>query len=135
MVFERKPLPQISLLIVGAEHPNKRGPDRRFEIAICEPGESIELLPEPANPADPQAIAVYSKRGIQIGYVRADQAQLIGGYLSSGRITGVIFQEATLRGCAIRLAFDGEAPALPAKKAKPPSIEQDFWPDYIPPDD
>lgn len=30
-------------------------------------GEPVLLVPEPENPADPQAIAVFNERGVQIG--------------------------------------------------------------------
>lgn len=48
---------QMSLHVVGANHPNADGGNRRFEILLCVPGEPIELIPEPKNPADPNAIA------------------------------------------------------------------------------
>lgn len=65
---------QLSLFVVGAGHPNKRGGDRRFEALLCAPGEPIELVPEPRNPADPNAVAVFSIRGVQIGYLTAERA-------------------------------------------------------------
>jgi hypothetical protein len=57
---------QLSLHVVGVAHLNKKsGSDRRFEILICPPGEGVDLMHEPSNPADPQAVAaaVYSTRG------------------------------------------------------------------------
>lgn len=121
----------ISLAVVGADHPNKRGPTRRFEIALCKPGERVDLIPEPKNPVDPRAIAVYSERGVQIGYIRAERAQLVGSWISNARLTGAIFQEATEYGAAIRVGIDGEAPSLP--DPLPPHREQDpdFWPDPV----
>lgn len=112
-----------SLAIVGADHLNKRGPPRRFEIAMCRPGEPVELRPEPNNPADPRAIAVYSCRGIQLGYVRAERAQMIGSALNR-YVVSAIFQQADPWGCTVRVAFNAE-PELP--DAKDPTIESD-WP-------
>ncbi|WP_313534353.1 HIRAN domain-containing protein [Sphingomonas sp.] len=103
----------LSLAIVGADHPNKRGPTRRFEIAMCIPGEPTELRPEPNNPADPQAVAVYSARGIQIGYLTAERAPWIGSMIRNGREMETIFQAPTPYGAVVRLAFDGKRPALP----------------------
>lgn len=127
---------QLSLIIVGADHPNKDRSNRRSEILWSSPGEEVHLIPEPKNPVDPQAVAVFSARGIQIGYVRSVQAQLIRSYLSRGRITSAIFQDRHQEGAVIRLGLDGGAPVLP--EAPDDSTEQDdgdFWPDYIPPDD
>lgn len=128
---------QLTLAVVGADYPNpKKGFNRRTEILLCVPGEPVDLVPEPKNPADPRAIAVYSARGIQIGYVRAERAQLVGSYLSRGRVTSVIFQEATDYGATIRLGLDGEEPVLPPAQPRAPKPEgSGFWPDYIPPDE
>lgn len=71
-------LPPRSLAIVGAAYPNKRGPGRLFEIHMCSPGEPVTLRKEPRNPADSRAIGVYSARDVQLGYVRAEDAQLSG---------------------------------------------------------
>lgn len=127
-----------SLAVVGVDFPNKvRGPSRRFEIAVCHPGDPIELRPEPKNPADERAIAVYSERGVQMGYLRAEHAYRIGRALQGGHSVTAIFQEATRYGAAIRIAFDGEMPVLPEKAGDIPAFEQepDFYPDEIWPDD
>ena len=131
---------QLSLHVVGANYPNKKGGgDRRFEILLCVPGEQIQLVPEPKNAVDPNAVAVFSARDVQIGYLTADRAPWIGGMLRSGRETQAIFQQATQIGAAIRIAFDGEQPVLPSAAASDSpaasSDSPDFWPDYIPPDD
>lgn len=126
---------QLSLHVVGAAHPNKRGGNRRFEILLCAPGEPVELRPEPKNPADPNAIAVFSARGIQIGYLTAERAPWIGAMLGRGRDVTAVFQQATAAGAAIRVAFDGEAPVLPVAAA--PAAKADdsgFWPDEMPED-
>lgn len=132
---------QLSLAVVGADYPNKRGPARRFEIALCLPGERIDLNPEPNNPADSRAIAVFSERGIQIGYLRAERAQYIG---SAIRRQGVkaIFQSAEKWGATIRVALDGTDPMLPdvndsrASDWPPPgSDDPDWWPDEEWPDE
>lgn len=107
---------QLSLAIVGADHPNKRGPTRRFELAICKPGEPIELRPEPKNKHDENAIAVFSCRGVQLGYVTAERAPWIGRMLSNGREVAAVFQAGSSFGGWARVAFDGEVPTLPASK-------------------
>lgn len=124
------PLPQLSLAVVGADHPNKRGPTRRFELAMCHRGEPVELRPEPKNPADPNAIAVYSCRGIQLGYLTAERAPRIGQIIRQGTEVTPVFQDKTQAGAVIRVAFDGELPTLPEpQKAAEP--EPDWYPDEV----
>lgn len=106
----------LSLAVVGADHPNKRGPGRRFEIALCAPGEAVALRPEPKNPADPRAIAVHSSRGVQIGYLSAERAPLLGRYLSAGCAVEAVFQHATEYGAVIRVGINGASLALSRKK-------------------
>lgn len=128
--------PPLSLAVVGADYPNKRGPGRRFEIALCRPGDPVELRPEPKNPADRNAIAVYSERGVQLGYLTAERAPLIGKYMRDGHDVTAVFQAAVSFGAYIRVAFDGAAPELP--KLDPPAASDDdsgFWPDPIYDDD
>ncbi|TYC93022.1 HIRAN domain-containing protein [Novosphingobium sp. BW1] len=127
---------RLSLAVVGADYPNKTGPSRRFEIALCGPGEPVELRLEPENPADPRAVAVYSDRGVQLGYLTADRAPWIGAMLSRGRVITAIFQEQARYGAVVRVAFDGEAPELPeratvAEESAGVDADQDpgWWPD------
>jgi hypothetical protein len=126
---------ELSLHVVGADHPNRGGGNRRFEILLCAPGEAVALVPEPRNPVDPNAVMVASARGVQIGYLTADRAAWIVGMLRSGREVAAIFQQATPLGAAIRVAFDGAVPMLPKPVVEDRDPEPDFWPDEIPPDD
>lgn len=121
-----------SLAIVGIDYPNRRGPGRRFELEICKPGEPIELRPEPDNQFDEHAIAVFSCRGIQLGYLPSERAVLIGTLWRQGHATDAIFQSLGARVGWIRLAFDGEQPTLPpAPSNEPPPGADGFWPDPI----
>lgn len=106
----------VSLAVVGAPYPNADGSDRRFELALCGPGERVDLRPEPTNKADPRAIAVFSCRGEQIGYLPAERAGWIGGLISSGREWRAVYQARTDFGAWIRLAFDGAEPVLPLQR-------------------
>ena len=128
--------PEFSLAVVGAAHPNADGSDRRFEILLCTPGEPVGLRPEPTNSADPNAIAVFSSRGVQIGYLTAERAPWIGSKLASGIEVRAVFQSKTDYGALIRANLEGEVPKLPrptSSRAMPD--DSGFWPDYIPPDD
>lgn len=131
------PRPALSLAVVGADYPNRRGPGRRFEIEICKPGEPVELRPEPKNPADPRAVAVFSARGVQIGYLTAERCGWVRGMLAEDREIRTVFQRKATYGAVIRAAFDGEEPVLPADTEDPIREDEDtgFWPDWIPPDE
>lgn len=125
----------LSLAVVGVDFDNKSGPTRRFEIAMCRPGEPIDLVPEPKNPADPQAVAVYSARGIQIGYIRAERAPLIRKAMREG-IVQAIFQRRDRWGAVIRAHLDGSDPVLPPAAyglasdwSWPGSEDTGWWPD------
>ena len=134
----------LTLAVVGADYPNARGPTRRFEIALCLPSERIELRPEPRNPKDSLAIAVYSARGVQLGYITAERAPLIHKLTREAGDRAIlpiaVFQERTERGALIRVSFDGSEPELPST---PPGTSESegadphagFYPDWIPPDD
>jgi hypothetical protein len=123
--------PPLSLAVVGADFPNPDNSNRRFEIAMCKPGEEIELRPEPRNKADPNAIAVYSKRGVQIGYLRAERAPLLRRIILSGQEVQCVFQENATYGAVVRAAFDGDTPTIPMQKPSRPQWGGDdtFWAD------
>lgn len=135
-------LQAMSLAVVGAQHPNADGSDRRFEILLCPPGEAIELRPEPTNKHDPLAIAVYSARGVQIGYLSAERCGRIGQLMRLGHEVQAIFQGMSQGGTWIRVAFDGEAPELPSSSLmsardqdhSEPADDQFYpdeeWPDF-----
>jgi hypothetical protein len=125
----------LSLAVVGADHPNKRGPTRRFEIRLCKPGEPIELRPEPKNRADPRAVAVYSERGVQIGYLTAERAPMVGSWIAKKRKLTAVFQERATFGAVIRVGLDGEMPTLPAPRPEHRYQDEDFWPDPVWDDD
>ncbi|MDJ0278452.1 HIRAN domain-containing protein [Sphingomonas sp. 2R-10] len=126
---------ELSLHVVGADHPNRGRGNRRFEILLCLPGEAVALVPEPRNPVDPHAVMVVSVRGVQIGYLTADRAAWIGAMLRGGREVAAVFQQATPMGAAIRVAFDGAVPVLPQAVEAEADPEPEFWPDEVPPED
>lgn len=129
-------LASLSLAVVGADHPNKgKMPARRFEIALCSPGDPIELRPEPENPADEHAIAVYSERGVQLGYIPSQRAPWMGKLIRTGHEPVAIFQEHTDYGAVIRVAFDGEQPELPHVERQRVDEDPPFWPDSEWPDE
>ncbi len=124
---------QVSLAIVGIDYLNKRGPGRRFDLEICVPREPVELRPEPKNPYDEHAIAVFSCRGVQLGYLKSERAVWIGTLARQGHEIRAIFQGMTSTAGWIRVAFDGTDPVLPV--ARPAVEETEFYPDEVWPDE
>ena len=126
---------ELSIAVVGVRYDNLDGSSRSSEIARCEEGEEIELRSEPENPADHNAIAVFSARGIQIGYVPADRARLIHRLISEGTKLRAIFQDYARWGAVIRVRFDGQTPTIPyPHEADRSDADTDFWPDEFPPE-
>jgi len=120
---------QLSLAIVGIGYPNKRGPTRRFELALCTPGEPIELRPEPHNQHDEHAIAVFSCRGVQLGYLNSDRAVWIGTLIRRDVEVKVIFGALAETVAYCRVAFNGEEPTLTGVAHRASLEEGQFWPD------
>ncbi|HEX8413787.1 MAG TPA: HIRAN domain-containing protein [Sphingomicrobium sp.] len=110
---------ELTLAIVGVDFPNADGSNRRSEALMTLPGEPVELVPEPKNKHDSNAIAVISPRGVQLGYVNAERAPYIGGRMSRGEDVVAIFQGIDGRLAFIRVRFGGEAPTLPPQPEKP----------------
>jgi len=132
--------PDMTLSVVGGIHPNADGSNRLFEIALCAPGETVQLILEPKNKHDPSAVAVFSVRGIQIGYLSAERCGWIGSKIGLGEDIRALFQAPAKGGALIRVGFAGVDPALPSplrEKAggRPPDWDDSFYPDEIWPDD
>lgn len=131
--------PDMSLAVVGGLHPNKDRSNRLFEIALCVPGEPVQLLREPRNPVDPSAVAVISARGTQLGYLSAERCGWIGARMALGEEIVAIFQRAERGAAVIRVSFGGEPPSLPPAPlapALPPVADGvDFYPDVFPDED
>lgn len=122
---------ELSLAVVGLAFPNDDASrsNRRFEAALCAPGDPVTLVAEPHNPHDCFAIAVFSERGIQLGYVTAERAPWISSLLTSG--CEAVFQSIDEHTAIIRARFGGGAPTLPQLLRSPkdrPDI--DFQPDW-----
>ena len=125
----------LSVRIVGADYPNSDKSNRRFELMLCEPGDLLELRPEPKNPADENAIAVFSVRGIQIGYIASDRAAWLTACMHRGSQLAAAFQARAPWGAVARIGIDGDSLDLPPDDIEPPP--EDDWEHrhFIPPDD
>lgn len=85
-------------------------------------------------------MAVYSTRGVQLGYVTAERAPWIGKLIREGREVTALFQGLASFGGWARVAFDGEVPVLPpagealvGRARLPDDADEDdgFWPDPV----
>ncbi len=56
---------------------------------MCAPGDLVELRLEPKNTFDENAVAGWSDRGKQLGYVSAERAPLIGKRMKEDDATAV----------------------------------------------
>lgn len=128
------PITALTLAVVGAKYPNKRGVSRAFELALIRPGEPVKLLPEPKNKVDRRAIMVLSERDVQIGYVTAERAPWIGRKLSQGVEIKAVFQEPTEYGALIRVSLDTNDPDLPPARELA-AMTGTFYPDEVYPDE
>ena len=70
-----------------------------------------------------------------MGYLSAERCARIGALIRAGREVHAIFQDKADIGAWIRVAFDGEEPALPAQRTADADEEPDFYPDEVWPDD
>lgn len=123
---------QITLPIVGIQFPNKSGPTRRFVVELQQPGDEIILELEPDNPADKNAVGVFSIEGAQMGYLPAERAPYVGMMMRRGEVKA-IFQGRGGRGAFLRIAFD-EDPVLPPAQEVTSEADPDWWPDEVWPD-
>jgi len=145
------PIDELSIACVGARfaNPRRKGQptgNREMEIMFAKRGDPVELRPEPENKADEAAIAVYSKGGVQIGYISADRTMLLHRAWGEARDVHALFQQRTPWGAWIRIGFDREPTMPPEAEPLPvaPAQVADFYPDndpgfdgvdFIPPDD
>ena len=129
---------ELTTSIVGIDFPNtdKSRSNRRMEILLCAPGDRVTLRREPKNPHDPNAVGVWSERDIQMGYISAERAPLIGQRMQADE-TVAVFQAMHGGGAYIRIRFGGGDPTLPppvadaGRRAAPPAPDRSdgFYPD------
>lgn len=72
---------QYLLIATGERFRNADGRTRQEELALCRPGERVELRREPHNTHDRMAVALFSIRGSQLGYLNREHAAWIGALI------------------------------------------------------
>ncbi|WP_132910254.1 HIRAN domain-containing protein [Sphingomonas sp. BK235] len=130
---------ELTLAVVGIDYPNadRSRTNRRSELLLLDEGADIELRPEPKNPHDPHAVAVFSSSGIQVGYLTAERAPWIGAKIRDGEEISAIFQGLESAAAFIRIRIGGGRPSLPGQSAVEAAssqpAEDGFWPDETAP--
>ncbi len=98
---------------------------------LLAPGAPMALVPEPRNPVDPQAVAVFSPSGLQVGYLSAERAPWIGARIRAGDEVVAIMQGVVGGAGYLRVRIGGGAPTLPVARERDDEEagEMEFWPD------
>ncbi|WP_363321462.1 HIRAN domain-containing protein [Novosphingobium sp.] len=69
----------------GEGQVNGDGSHRQAILKSCLPGMSVDLVREPNNPYDPNAIAAHVN-GMCIGYIAREDAEALVGHMELGRV-------------------------------------------------
>ncbi|OMJ31782.1 hypothetical protein BSZ14_11805 [Sphingomonas sp. Sph1(2015)] len=123
---------ELTLAVVGIDFPNqdKARSNRRFELLASAIGDPVSLCPEPRNRHDPHAIAVFSARDVQVGYLSAERAPLIGARMRRGEEVQAVYQGLKGSVAYIRVRFGGDMPTVPrAAEPLPERGEDDVFAD------
>lgn len=63
--------------VTGVTYKNDDGSSRQTILGKCSNGETVDLIREPNNPHDRNAVKVCRKSGEQLGYVARDSAEMV----------------------------------------------------------
>jgi hypothetical protein len=96
--------------VAGMSYPNRDGTSRAEIVQRCVIGEQVQLIPEPKNPYDPNAVMVCRKTGEQIGYLPRQCAAEIAAECSLQRLHWALVDS---------IGVGGEEVELPSGKSKP----------------
>jgi hypothetical protein len=85
-------LKDLSFKIVGVTFPNSNGSSRQEIISKINLLSTVELVREPHNEYDPNAIAVYVE-GEQVGFLSSEEAVSMASLMDSGTDFHVIVED------------------------------------------
>jgi hypothetical protein len=74
--------------VVGVVYTNKDGGCRQSAVADLREGDRLDLMPDPGNKADPNAVAVLAEGQI-IGYVPRERCRSLLAQLQAGEVFSV----------------------------------------------
>jgi len=83
------------------------------EVSRCLPGDAVELVPLPCPDVGKLFVQVVTESGIPIGQLTTERSDWIRRVMSEHRVRAV-YQQSAIYGAVIRVAFNGENPAVPA---------------------
>lgn len=86
------PAGKCELTVHGESMHNLDGTSRQLIIAGLSPGDPVQLVREPGNPHDQNAVRVDSPKGC-IGYIARDEAMLLAPALDAGRLGAVTIKD------------------------------------------
>lgn len=72
--------------LVGITHENEDGTLRENLIPTCKPFDPLEVVWEPNNPYDPNAIAIHKANGRMLGYLNSRTAEEVARSMKRGTI-------------------------------------------------
>lgn len=114
--------------LVGEGRTNDDGSSRQDELTSCEPGEPVELVRQPDNLHDRNAVLIRSCRLIGIGYLTAEDAAVVAPALDAGRPYSARLQalkggvaDYPSYGAKISIAWDGR-PDHPHRPLSPDQV-------------
>lgn len=121
--------------IAGVSFTNRDGSSRQKPLKRVKAKDPVELLREPQNPFDPNAIGVWweDKKGLrhQLGYVPRHLAALLAPLLDRGLVVAPAIARRTgggplaLVGARLRLEGDFEGLNLPVRTGLEPSFSRE----------
>lgn len=98
--------------VVGVTRKNNDGTSRQKIIKQLRTGQELELVPEPDNPFDSDAIKVCTKRGEQVGYLEARLAGEVArrmrrGIKHTAKVLSIVggFEGGKTLGCVLELTI------------------------------
>lgn len=78
------PLKPFECNVAGVNRPSRTGGERQDEIVRLREGQQIILIREPDNPHDPDAVALFTENGKDVGYLPREIAAEIASRLDKG---------------------------------------------------
>ncbi|WP_431312416.1 HIRAN domain-containing protein [Sphingomonas natans] len=103
----------LSLAVIGPCHSHRNAPKRVSAAVRCRPGEPVMLVSQPQADDDRLVVQIITQQGQPIGRLTPERSAWLVR-LMSGREVRAVYQEMAEYGAVIRVAFDGEQPAVPA---------------------
>ena len=73
---------------------------------FLQPGDRVKLVRVPDNPSDPNAIKLYSRDGVKLGYVPRQENRILARLMDAGKLLYAVIREKSWRGDWLQLGID-----------------------------